>query len=173
MLKAAPAHIKQRNSVKAQSAMEYLTTYGWAILVIAVVVAALFELGLFNQNTYSPKATPGSCIVTVNQYGGKSISGGGCNQMPQYVAQFNGQFSYVSTSLSPSTVNAPITISGWVYSPNNPASYMGYFGWRFTDSAAGSGDFYVLQLSGTNYLELRFQNSAGTQYNYESGSAVI
>ena len=32
--------------MKAQSAMEYLMTYGWAILIIAVVLGALFELGL-------------------------------------------------------------------------------------------------------------------------------
>ncbi len=29
------------NSTKVQSAMEYLMTYGWAILIIAVVLAAL------------------------------------------------------------------------------------------------------------------------------------
>jgi hypothetical protein len=29
--------------------MEYLMTYGWAILIIAVVLAALFSLGVFNQ----------------------------------------------------------------------------------------------------------------------------
>lgn len=34
---------------KAQSAMEYLMTYGWAILIIAVVLAALFSLGVFNS----------------------------------------------------------------------------------------------------------------------------
>ena len=28
--------------------MEYLMTYGWSILIIAVVVAALFSLGVFN-----------------------------------------------------------------------------------------------------------------------------
>ncbi len=36
---------KQR---KAQSAMEYLMTYGWAILIIAVVLGALFSLGVFS-----------------------------------------------------------------------------------------------------------------------------
>ncbi len=34
--------------LKAQSAMEYLMTYGWAILIIAVVLGALFSLGVFN-----------------------------------------------------------------------------------------------------------------------------
>jgi len=33
---------------RAQSAMEYLMTYGWAILIIAVVLGALFSLGVFN-----------------------------------------------------------------------------------------------------------------------------
>ncbi len=33
---------------KIQSAMEYLMTYGWAILIIAVVAGVLFESGFFN-----------------------------------------------------------------------------------------------------------------------------
>ncbi len=33
---------------KAQSAMEYLMTYGWAILIISVVLGALFSLGVFS-----------------------------------------------------------------------------------------------------------------------------
>ena len=36
---------------KAQSAMEYLMTYGWAILIIAVVLGALFSLGVFSGNS--------------------------------------------------------------------------------------------------------------------------
>ena len=33
---------------KLQSAMEYLMTYGWAILIIAVVIGVLYALGIFN-----------------------------------------------------------------------------------------------------------------------------
>ncbi len=36
-----------RKTTRAQSAMEYLMTYGWAILIIAVVLGALFSLGVF------------------------------------------------------------------------------------------------------------------------------
>ena len=36
---------------KAQSAMEYLMTYGWAILIIAVVLGALFSLGVFSGSS--------------------------------------------------------------------------------------------------------------------------
>ncbi|MCL5430235.1 MAG: hypothetical protein M1504_02015, partial [Candidatus Marsarchaeota archaeon] len=41
---------KRRNTgVKAQSAMEYLMTYGWAILIIAVVIGVLFQMGVFSS----------------------------------------------------------------------------------------------------------------------------
>lgn len=37
--------------VKAQSAMEYLLTYSWALMIAAGVIAALFLLGIFTPNT--------------------------------------------------------------------------------------------------------------------------
>ncbi len=50
-----------RNS-KSQSAMECLMTYGWAILIISVVLATLFQLGVFS-GVLSPRARPGQCQV--------------------------------------------------------------------------------------------------------------
>ena len=54
--------IKQlvKNSTKAQSAMEYLMTYGWSILIIAIVLVSLFELGIFGSSSLSGN---GSCIA--------------------------------------------------------------------------------------------------------------
>ncbi|MDE1824658.1 MAG: hypothetical protein KGI00_00070 [Candidatus Micrarchaeota archaeon] len=43
---------------RLQSAMEYLMTYGWAILVIAIVMVSLFSLGLFSGGF-----TPTACIA--------------------------------------------------------------------------------------------------------------
>ena len=37
-------------NMRLQSAMEYLMTYGWAILIIAVVMVALFSLGILGGN---------------------------------------------------------------------------------------------------------------------------
>jgi hypothetical protein len=39
--------------------MEYLMTYGWALLVIVVVGAALFALGVLNPTTYTQKSCRG------------------------------------------------------------------------------------------------------------------
>jgi hypothetical protein len=108
----------RKASSKAQSAMEYLMTYGWAILIISVVLAALFQLGVFNPMTFAPKAPPGACQVfrpngpyTTSFINLEGVCSG---ELPQYVAQFNGQSSYItvgnSLSLSPST----FTLVGWI-----------------------------------------------------------
>jgi hypothetical protein len=44
---------------KGQGAMEYLMTYGWALLVIIIVGAALFALGVLNPATYQSKRCNG------------------------------------------------------------------------------------------------------------------
>ena len=74
--------------MKAQSAMEYLMTYGWAILIISVVLASLFSLGVFNAGALlsttclplagytctSPLLHGGSMFVTVGQATGSAWS---------------------------------------------------------------------------------------------------
>ncbi len=88
-----------KGRLKAQSAMEYLMTYGWAILIIAIVLGALFSLGVFSSSSFigttcipasgyfcsSPSLYAGNFIVTLGQATGTSwttvnavfISGGG------------------------------------------------------------------------------------------------
>ena len=81
---------------RSQSAMEYLMTYGWTILVIMVVIAALFALGVFNgpssggasacvaqsgyQCTRVTLSTTGTLGATVGQIGLGSVTIGavGC-----------------------------------------------------------------------------------------------
>ncbi len=48
--------MKTTKGFKGQSAMEYLMTYGWAILIIAIVLAALFSLGVFGGGLGLPNA---------------------------------------------------------------------------------------------------------------------
>jgi hypothetical protein len=44
---------------KAQTALEYLMTYGWAILIVIIVGAALYSLGVFSPGTWTGKRTTG------------------------------------------------------------------------------------------------------------------
>jgi hypothetical protein len=48
---------------KAQSAMEYLMTYGWAILIVIIVAAALYALGIFNPATYTGRIPTGFTML--------------------------------------------------------------------------------------------------------------
>ncbi len=58
-------------NMRLQSAMEYLMTYGWAILIIAVVMVAMFSLGLFSPSaTTTCAATPGyQCSAVTFNHG--------------------------------------------------------------------------------------------------------
>lgn len=47
-----------RSCAKAQSAMEFLVTYGWAIVAIVIIAAALFYLGVLN-----PKGAQGNICL--------------------------------------------------------------------------------------------------------------
>jgi hypothetical protein len=86
----------EKSFIKNQSAMEYLMTYGWSILIVAVVLGALSFLGVFNPLTFAPKASAGGCQVIRNTGLGVSNLEGACNnQLPQYVAQFNGNASII------------------------------------------------------------------------------
>lgn len=63
---------------KGQSAMEYLMTYGWAILVIAIVLVALFSLGVFggHLSTACIAQSGFSCSGPIYVHGNNGVNGG-------------------------------------------------------------------------------------------------
>ncbi len=123
---------------RSQSAMEYLMTYGWAILIIAVVLAALFELGVFNVNNLGPRAQPGSCHVFRPDGPGTTAfinTEGLCSgELPEYVASFEPNSNdaqagygvsntYIKVNTNFGGGNTAYTMTGWVSIPYyNPCS---------------------------------------------------
>ncbi len=108
--------------MKSQSAMEYLMTYGWAILVIAVVLAALYSLGIFNPNTFAPKASAGSCEV-VRPFGPTTttdvhLEGTCTNMLPKYAALFDGNDNYIISPI-PTNKTVNVSFSLWYQSDNS------------------------------------------------------
>ncbi len=107
--------------------MEYLVTYGWTILIIAVVLGALYALGIFNSVNLSPKASPGACQAVRPDGPGTSFDislQGDCNnQLPQTVASFDGQSGYMEIPSSQQIMvgDPSFTFSAWV----DPASLAG------------------------------------------------
>ena len=53
---------------KGQAAMEFLMTYGWAILVVLIAVAALYALGIFDSGggTTCKLGAPFTCDLVVS-----------------------------------------------------------------------------------------------------------
>ena len=104
--------------LESQSAMEYLMTYGWAILIIAVVLAVLFQLGVFSGGNFLPHAQAGSCQVS-RTIAGVSLEGQCNGMLPEYVAQFNGaligDINKISDANFPSGTK-PISIFAWIKS---------------------------------------------------------
>jgi hypothetical protein len=156
---------EKRFHPKAQSAMEYLMTYGWAILVIAVVLGVLYSIGIFNPSNFAPKAQPGSCQVFRPNGPGTSYDlnlEGTCNgELPQYTAQFNGANSYIRTDTARFPTGAsPNSVFAWIYvtgSEQNPIILS--YG---TDGTAGEESVLYV---GNNPPYLLLWYNGATQYN--------
>jgi hypothetical protein len=95
--------------------MEYLMTYGWAILVIAVVLGALFQLGVFSSSSFATRTPPGACQI-LKTSALISLVGQCSGTLPQYVAQFNGQSSYITIGNAANlNIGDYVSVSVWVY----------------------------------------------------------
>ena len=143
--------MKPSRKHKAQSAMEYLMTYGWAILIIAVVLGALFSLGVFSGNTLLGNAciassgyycqnpqylhgtlgtgAAGNLIVTVGQNTGVNWATANFVFVPQGTATNGGVPTISFTSTPANTFNAVNgLVSGQtvsIYLPNNAITTAG------------------------------------------------
>jgi hypothetical protein len=106
--------------IKSQAAMEYLMTYGWAILIIALALGVLYSLGIMNPKNFLPRAPPGSCFVfRPNGPGTTDFVSlqGTCGYLPMYVAKTapSGQ-SYVVIDFSAfnGKIGNPLTVVAWI-----------------------------------------------------------
>jgi len=140
------------SGAKAQSAMEYLMTYGWAILIIAVVLGALFQLGVFSSASLLGSAciaqsgfycsnpvlsTSGVLIVTIGQATGTTFTNTYVYFVPSGTTFSSSDPSaYIGTLNSGQQVNVNIPLG--VGSPY-PSSYTigtplsGYLYLQYTD----------------------------------------
>jgi hypothetical protein len=92
---ASSGNVASISSLKCQSAMEYLMTYGWAILIISVVLGTLYQIGVFNSSSLSVRVPPGACQV-LRTSAAVNLVGQCSGILPKYVAQFDGVSSYVA-----------------------------------------------------------------------------
>jgi hypothetical protein len=76
---------------KGQAAIEYLMTYGWAILVIVAVLAILIGSGLFSSKAFSTSSVVAPPQLGVNQF---YLSGSSEGKTPQLLMNISNNFGY-------------------------------------------------------------------------------
>ena len=141
--------------MKSQSAMEYLMTYGWAVLVIAIVLAALFDLGVFGGLS---GGTPISAISSP----GFSIT----NPIMNNQGALNFKLEYLGTG--------PITITGVDCSSGTVLneSTMSYTGMQSDVLISGQSDNITVDCPLTNHnIGTTFAGSIWIQYQNQTHSA--
>lgn len=177
----------QLGALKIQSAMEYLMTYGWAILIIAIVMVALFALGVFNSANFLPRASAGACQV-VRNVESTTLQGQCGNELPQYVAVFDGVKSFVSIPNSAgldAIAGNTVTISTWIRtsSLNNQIIFstydynvesQGYQSYLYNPGYAAGWDSYGPMTSSAQITDGAWHDfvitwNSGTSYIYVDG----
>jgi hypothetical protein len=152
--------------------MEYLMTYSWAILIIAIVLGLLYQLGLFNTS-FSVRSPPGACQV-LKSTASVTLIGQCSGILPQYIAQFNGQSSYISMGNVMNTDKGDFTLVVWIKSL--PDSSFKQILYKKVDGASGAG--YSLYFRPSNpwigfCVSDDLANTACAQssaYNYRDGN---
>jgi len=136
--------VKKAKEIKSQAAMEYLMTYGWAILIIALALGVLYSLGIMNPKNFLPRAPPGSCFVfRPNGPGTTDFVSlqGTCGYLPMYVASFNGINSYITIPHSLSLSLSEQTIVFWFTPPIGSG-----YNWQFPYISKNDGttrNYYI------------------------------
>jgi len=120
-----------RSYRKAQSAMEYLMTYGWAILIIAVVLGALFSLGVFSSsNLLGTACIASSGFLCSNPAYGHGVPGSGnwpAGNITISVGQNTGT-TWTSANFTFVPIGTSLTASGLPNIPFNAYPANTYYG---------------------------------------------
>lgn len=136
---------------RGQAAMEFLMTYGWAILAAIIAIGVLAYFGVFSPGKYTPDAT----VVNPPFYAaGATIAAG---QIQVELRNNGGEDVNVTTVTLTGCADTPVSFNT-VVAP----SASSVFSLTCSPTLAGdtfSGDITIKYLKGTSQLEL---TSTGT-----------
>ena len=142
--------------MKAQSSIEYLLTYGWALLLIIAIVALLYFLGLFDLSTY---IQPSAEVVGFNSF-----------NINRYILRSGGEIEIgISNLLEDQVTITQIWVDGSPVtgtSPSLPANLSAGANVTFTATSSLSSDI------GTTFnipVTFGFDVNRGTTDHFDSG----
>ncbi len=175
---------KVSKGLRAQSAIEQIEQYGWVILIIVVIVAALWQSNVFHLGSAAQRAQPGSCRVVKAQAGGGVQLGllGTCNLPPQYVAQFDGHSSNITIGNTDLPIgNSSSSFFAWIYTPALSPNYYAIFDYGRSSTSNQAGLFInaepdILKFSnnmnvvGTENVSINTWSFVG--WTYDGGKSI-
>ena len=99
------------NEKKGQAGLDFLMTYGWALLLIVIVIGALFALGVFNVGSFV--GTRASGFAEVAPIGWQISSSGVLTMKFRNDAGVNINVTSINATLGTQTISytTPFTIS--------------------------------------------------------------
>lgn len=148
---------------RAQSSIEYISTYGWALVVIVVVLVALYSLGVFDLGNIAAKAQPGACQV-YRPYGPGttqllSMQGVCTGIPPKFIASFNGASGKVTIANSPYTgPPGQLTITAWMYAASTTPSTQ----YAVSKISGTTGYAFPITTNGWSTLSFNFYTTTGS-----------
>ena len=77
---------------RSQSALEYMMTYGWAILIIVIVAVILYSMGIFNPSS--------SVTFTSSGFSPFTVSSSLCNNLGYKIAVLAGPIPNNANSIT-------------------------------------------------------------------------
>ncbi len=130
---------------RGQSALEYLVTYGWAILAIVIIAGVLWYFGIFNPSKFVGEKQCGGFSAFICQDFKVNTSG-------WLTIVLNNKVGGQVTSANITTG----TLGGWSCSPTNPAANANTTcNTRIVGPGQNSGDSYDQQTITITYADSR------------------
>ena len=144
-----------RKSKRSQSALEYMMTYGWAILIIVIVAVILYSMGIFNPSS--------SITFTSSGFSPFTVSSSLCNNIGYKIAVLAGPIPNNANSLTinkvflTSATGANTTTAS--YTLTNPVTLK-----------SGQSATILIPNVACNSANIHYSLSAKIQYSYTAST---
>ena len=142
-------------SKRSQSALEYMMTYGWAILIIVIVAVILYSMGIFNPSS--------SVTFTSSGFSPFTVSSSLCNNLGYKIAVLAGPIPNNANSITinkvflTSATGANTTTAG--YTLTNPVTLK-----------SGQSTTIIIPNVACTAAKVHYSFSAKIQYSYTAGT---
>jgi YVTN family beta-propeller protein len=145
-------------SKKAQSALEYMMTYGWAILIIVIVAVILYSMGIFNPSS--------SVTATSSGFSPFAVSSVVCNAAGLRIA-------IIAGGLPDSATSAEIT--GIYFSSNTGTTAVSSKLYKITpvNLASGHSTTIIVPTIACTSSGTSFSLSTKLQYSYSTPAGNV